>query len=118
MGIFVESVSLNPQNITPPRVALTVTYKGFVDVKEDNPVTITMELQNGTKVYIAETAISTELKSYNWKDDFPIGASAVKTKNLFVGIDPADAGGVCTVTFTFQPASGGPPDLEQTHFNY
>ncbi|MCO5947120.1 hypothetical protein [Mucilaginibacter flavidus] len=118
MSITVDTFSIDPQNITPARVALTVSYSGFADGDADNPVTVTLTLQDGKNVYIAETAISAEIKQLQWTETFPKGASGPMSKNIFVGIDPADAGNVCTVVAHFQPKSGGNGDDEQTHFNY
>jgi hypothetical protein len=117
MGISINSISLDPQNITPARVPLSVKYNGFVDSAPDNPVTITMTLENGTSVYIAENTTD-EKKAVTWTDNLPLGNAAGLEKKLYVGIDPADAGKTCTVYLHFQPKSGGVGDDEQTHFNF
>jgi hypothetical protein len=115
MGIFIDSFSVTPQDITSARVALTVNYKGYVDSNTDNPVTITLTLETGTNAYIAENTTD-EKKTITWTDNFPVTNSGQLSKNLYVGVDPSDPGKTCTVGASFTPKSGN-ADNEQTHFN-
>jgi hypothetical protein len=117
MGISINSVTLNPQDLKPQRIALTVTYNGFVDDDADNPVTVTMTVEDGTNVYVAENKTD-EKKTLTWTDNLPVGSAGDKTKSgLYAGIDPADSGKSCNVAFHFQPATGGSGDDKQNHFN-